>query len=150
MLRLLPVLLFILGGALTVSAQNAEFSGNINDPHQARVPGAQIRLVNQATGTVYKVTSNKEGFYLVPFVSPGTYKVFVQKQGFNTAISEPLTVTTGQEKVFDVGLRIGGNQEEVIVSESSQLLNTTDASVSTIIDQQFVENQPLNGRSRRI
>src|SRR6202012_5252677 len=42
---------------------------------------------------------------------------------------------------------IGATSESVTVETASTLLNTTDASVSTVIDRKFVSNIPLNGRS---
>jgi hypothetical protein len=39
------------------------------------------------------------------------------------------------------------NSASITVEAGSSLLNTTDASVSTVIDRKFVENMPLNGRS---
>ena len=53
----------------------------------------------------------------------------------------------GQTLTFDAQLTVGGARQEVTVDSGSQLLNLTDGSVSTVIDRQFVENIPLNGRS---
>lgn len=111
------------------------------------MPGAQIRVVNQATGVEQTATANMDGSYVVPFLQPGTYQIFVQAQGFNTAVSDPLTVTVGQEFVFNVELKVGDAKQQVTVRGGSQMLNATYASVSTVIDQQFIENMPLNGRS---
>src|SRR5262249_40645399 len=92
-------------------------------------------------------TANKEGLYTAPFLSPGAYVITVQAPGFATTSSEPLTISVGQVLTFDVELKIGGTAEQVTVTGNSFTMNTTDASVSTIIDQQFVQNIPLNGRS---
>ena len=37
--------------------------------------------------------------------------------------------------------------ESVTVKRSAPLVNTTDATVSTVVDRQFAENLPMNGRS---
>jgi hypothetical protein len=137
----------LLSLSLAAFAQTAQFSGRVTDPTQAMVRDADIRVVNQATGVERRVKTNAGGSYIVPFVSPGTYQVFVQANGFSTAVSEPLTVTVGQDLVFDVQLRVGASTQEVNVDAGSPLLNTTDASVSTVVDQKFVANMPLNGRS---
>src|SRR5882757_644493 len=137
----------LLSLSLTVFSQTAQLSGRVTDPSQALVRSADVRVVNQATGIERRVKTNGDGSYTVPFVSPGTYQVFVQANGFSTAVSEPLTVTVGQALVFDVQLRVGSNQQDVTVEGGSQLLNTSDASVSTVVDRKFVENMPLNGRS---
>jgi hypothetical protein len=137
----------LLSLSLTAFAQTAQFSGRVTDPSQALVRGADIRVVSQATGVERRVKTNSEGLYTIPFVSPGTYQVFVQADGFSTAASQPLTVTVGQVLVLDVQLKVGAQSQEVTVNAGSQLLNTTDGSVSTVVDRQFVENMPLNGRS---
>lgn len=137
----------LLSLSLAAFAQTAQFTGRVTDPSQAVVRGGDIRVVNQATGVERRVKTNSDGSYTVPFVSPGTYQVFVQANGFSTAVSEPLIVTVGQALVFDVQLKIGSSSQEVTVDAGSQILNTTDATVGTVIDRKFVENIPLNGRS---
>ena len=140
-------LLFASSLSLTAFAQTAQFQGRVTDPSQAVVVGAEVRIFNQATGVERKVKTNRDGLYTAPFVSPGTYQIYVQAPGFSTVSSEPLTVNVGQSLVFDVQLKVGASTQEVTVNGGSQLLNTSDASVSTVVDQKFVANMPLNGRS---
>jgi hypothetical protein len=128
-------------------AQGAGFSGEVIDPQKAVVPNAAVRVVNQQTTVERRTKTNGAGFYMVPYLVPGTYKIFVQAQGFETAVSEELTVTVGQMRVVRFRLRLGASADYVIVSGASQTFNTTDASVSTIVDRQFVGDLPLNGRS---
>lgn len=146
-IRYLFPLLILFGVVHGALAQTAQFSGQVSDPHQAMVSGAQIRVVNQSTGVKYEVNTNNDGAYVVPFVSPGSYRIYVKSQGFNIAVSEPLTVTVGQEMIFDVQLKVGSEKQEITVYGGTQMMNTTDGSVSTVIDQQFVKDMPLNGRS---
>jgi hypothetical protein len=128
-------------------AQTAQFRGQVTDPHKAVVVSAEVRILNLATGVAHKVKTNNQGVYTAPFIEPGTYQISVQAQGFSTAVSRPLTLTVGQELPFNVQLTVGSAKETVTVSGVSQMLNTTDGSVSTVIDQQFVANTPLDGRS---
>ena len=44
-------------------------------------------------------------------------------------------------------LSIGSTSESITVEGSAPLLNASDASVSTVIGNRFIENMPLNGRS---
>ena len=44
-------------------------------------------------------------------------------------------------------LQVGSVSESVTVEASASTINTTDATVSTVVDRQFAENLPLNGRS---
>jgi hypothetical protein len=119
----------------------------VTDPQDKVVVGAEVRIFNQATGVERKITTNGDGLYTAPFVSPGSYQIYVQAAGFSTVSSEPLTVTVGQVLVFDVQLKVGNAQQQVTVNAGALTINTTDGSVSTVIDQKFVEDMPLNGRS---
>jgi hypothetical protein len=56
-------------------------------------------------------------------------------------------VEVDQRARLDFALTVGSNTESITVQGSAPLLNTSDASVSTVIGNQFVENLPLNGRS---
>jgi Carboxypeptidase regulatory-like domain/TonB dependent receptor len=128
-------------------AQNATITGEVQDSQGAVIRGAEVRIVEQSQGTTRTVHTNETGNYNAPFLNPGPYRVYVQAPAFSTAVSDSITLTVGQTLVFNVRLKIGSTQQEVTVDAGSQLLNTTDASVSTVVDQKFVANMPLNGRS---
>jgi iron complex outermembrane recepter protein len=95
----------------------------VSGPDEASVPDARVRIVNQATRTEHQATTNADGGYVLS-VQPGTYKVTVVAYGFDTVESEPITVTAGQERVFDVQLRIGRVVQSVTVTEA---VETADA-----------------------
>ncbi|WP_263408846.1 TonB-dependent receptor [Terriglobus tenax] len=146
-IRCTLAVLFASSLSLTSVAQTAQFQGRVTDPQQRVVPEAEVRIFNQATGVERKVKTNQTGLYTAPFIQPGVYQVYVQASGFSTVSSSPLTVSVGQTLVFDVQLKVGGTQQEVTVDSASPVMNTTDASVSTVVDRKFIENLPLNGRS---
>ena len=145
------IIVLCLSAVTTLSAfaqvGTAQFQGRVTDPQKGVVAKAQVLITNQATGADHKVTTNDAGLYTAPFLSPGRYVITVQASGFSTATSEPLIVNVGQMLVFDVELRVGNASDEVTVTANSPMVNTTDGSVSTVIDQKFVDNMPLNGRS---
>jgi hypothetical protein len=128
-------------------AQNAQVQGQVSDSSGAVIPKATVRIVNQLTGTERKVATNGSGQYDVPGLDPSVYKIFVQAPGFSTAVSTPITLNVAQNAVLDFKLQVGSEAQSVTVNGGSQMLNTTDASVSTVVDQKFVANIPLNGRS---
>src|SRR5208283_2523830 len=81
------------------------------------------------------------------YVQPGQYSLSAESAGFKHFEENAITVETAQNLALDVKLQVGSESQTVTVNGGSQMLNTTDGSVSTIIDRQFVENIPLNGRS---
>lgn len=128
-------------------AQNAAITGEVQDSQGAVVRGAEVRIIEQSQGATRTVRTNATGSYRAPFLNPGSYRIYVQAPTFSTAVSDSITLTVGQTLVFNVRLKVGSAQQEVTVNSGSQILNTTDATVSTVIDRKFVENMPLNGRS---
>jgi len=146
-IQFLQLLSLFLCFANISSAQSAGLSGEVTDPQKAGVPNAEVRVVNQGTAVERRTKTNESGFYGVPYIVPGTYKVFVQAPGFETAVSEEITAAVGQKLVANFVLRLGPTTERVNVNASSPLMNTTDATVGTVVDRQFVDNLPPNGRS---
>ncbi len=142
---LTAVALSVAGGI--VQAQTAQVTGQVTDPQKASIPNAGVRIVDQATGVERQVKTNGTGYYVAPFLQPGHYKVFVQVHGFDTSVSNELVLTVGQSLALNFQMRVGAAQQQITVKAGSQLLNTTDASVSTVVDRKFVANMPLNGRS---
>ena len=128
-------------------AQNAEISGFITDPSGLAVPSAQITVQNPGTAATRTVSSNQQGGYSVPALLPSPYNITVEARGFKTVHQNGIVVEVDQRARLDFALTIGSNAETITVQGSAPLLNTSNASVSTLIGNRFVENLPLNGRS---
>jgi Carboxypeptidase regulatory-like domain/TonB dependent receptor len=133
--------------AVSSLAQNAELSGLVTDPSGLAVPGAKVAVQSANTDATRTVSSNQQGEYSVPALLPGPYKITVEANGFKTLHQNGIVVEVDQRARLDFALTVGSNAESITVQASAPLLNTSDASVSTVIDHQFVENLPLNGRS---
>jgi hypothetical protein len=146
-IRYALLLILVLALASPVFAQNGQISGEVRDPSGAVVPAAEVRAINQATLVERKVQTNEAGVYVFTFLAPGEYQIVVQLTGFTTAVSNKLHLTIGQAIVFNVQLQVGSATEKINVSADTQMLQTIDATVSTVVDHSYVENMPLNGRS---
>jgi outer membrane receptor protein involved in Fe transport len=133
--------------AAPLLAQNAELSGLITDPSGLAVPGARVVVQSADTGASRNASSNQRGEYSVPALLPGPYNITIEANGFKTVHQNRVAVEVDQRARLDFALTVGSNTESITVQGSAPLLNTSDASVSTLIGNQFVENLPLNGRS---
>ena len=77
------VVLFVFLSALSIFAQTSgEITGSVTDSSGAVVPAAKVTINNLATSQTRQVETNETGNFTVPFLSPGTYRVLVEKQGF--------------------------------------------------------------------
>ena len=128
-------------------AQNGEVTGRVTDSQEAAVPGAAVRVVNQATGVERKTTTNSEGLYSVLFLPPGNYQIFVQALGFATVVSPNLSLDVGQALVYSFLLKIGSISERISVTDAPPLTQTEEASVGQVMTTSTINATPLNGRN---
>src|SRR6266478_415018 len=144
-----PSLLMILWFACGAVGQTetATVSGLVTDRTAAAVSGAEARLQSLERGTVTTTTTNNAGIYVFPSVQPGQYQISIQKQGFKQVDLLGLIVNVQDHIEQNFRLQIGSVAESVTVNANDLKINTTDATVSTVVDRQFAENLPLNGRS---
>jgi len=122
-------------------------SGIVIDPTGAAIGGAEVLVVNDATRVQYPGKTNGEGIYLISSLPPGSYRLQVSKQGFKTVIKPDITVNVQDALALNFTLPLGAVSEVVTVQGGAPLVNTESAAVGTVIDRQFVDSLPLNGRS---
>lgn len=125
----------------------AQLSGAVADSTGAALPHAEIVIVNLDTGFYRSVQSDQEGQYAAPALQPGHYRVTVKADRFKTLVTQQVTLNVAQKANINFTLEVGSKDETVTVAGGSADINTSDATVSTVIDRQFVENIPLNGRT---
>lgn len=125
----------------------ATISGLITDETGGAVPGADVQLLSVARGTTENAKTNGVGIYVFNAVQPGLYQLKVVKAGFKQVDLLSLIVNVQDHIEQNVRLQVGSVSESVTVDANDLHINTTDASVSTVVDRQFAENLPLNGRS---
>ena len=135
--------------ALPLAAQspNGTINGRVLDPSNKVIVGADLLLINDATGVKYSGKTNDDGIYIVPNLPPGPYRLQVSKRGFKTLIKPDVVLNIQDALSINFTLPVGAAFEIVTVEGGASMINTTDASVSTVIDHTYVENMPLNGRS---
>lgn len=133
---------------LTLPAQNATSTvfGTVTDPTGAVVPDAEVTIRNVATGVTYPTTTNGQGVYRISQLPPGSYTLEVRHPGFASKQTEPFTLVVGESSQQNIGLQTGNVTQTVSVSAASVLLNTESATEGNVIQNQQIEDLPLNGR----
>lgn len=126
---------------------NGTISGLVTDSSGAVIVGADVLLENDATGVQYSAKTNREGIYVLPNLPPAGYRLQVSHMGFKTVIKPDITLNVQDSLAINFTLSIGATAEVVTVNAGAPIVNTTDGSVSTVVDQNYVANMPLNGRS---
>src|SRR5467141_2206980 len=121
--------------------------GRVTDPSGAVIVDAEVEIKNVETNVSVTVKTNQDGLYTIPSLHPGHYLINVRKPGFKSVTVTELTLNVQDNVVRNFALQVGSIAETVTITADSLNINTTDATVSTVVDRQFAENLPINGRS---
>jgi hypothetical protein len=127
--------------------ESASMYGRVTDRTGAVISNAQVRLHNIDTGVDGIRTTNQEGFYLLSALKPGRYVMVVSKQGFKTVTFKDITLNVQDNISRNFNLEVGAASESVTITAEGANVNTADGTVSTVVDRNFAENLPMNGRS---
>jgi hypothetical protein len=130
-------------------AQNANgiLDGRIIDSSGASVPGAKVIVENQGTGVRQEYTTNSEGRFYQAQVLVGTYRVTVEKAGFQTYVQSNIRVEVAQTVTLEIQMKVGDVSTLVEVSASVAQLTTESSSVSTVIGSKAILDLPLSSRN---
>jgi hypothetical protein len=144
---MLLVLFLSWASLLPAQTTNATITGFVTDPTKAVVVGAKVDVINMDTNIRYAATTNQAGSYTASNLPPGPYRIEVQKPGFKTVVKSDLVLHVQDTAAINFEMAVGSVSETVTVQAGGLVIDTTDATVSTVVDRQFAENLPLNGRS---
>lgn len=132
----------------TASAQfNAQLSGTVSDTTGAVIPGAAVKLTDNATQVVRNATTGADGGYSFHELPPGNYTVAVSASGFKSSTLTNISVVAETPRSADIKLEVGGSGETVTVNGASvPALQTSDATISGTIDNTALQRVPAYGR----
>src|SRR5215469_11639344 len=151
MMRRAPTvgLFLVLACSTAVRGQstNGSINGRITDSSHSAIADAKVTAVNVGTNFRYEAATNSSGEYYFANLPPGSYSLEIEKAGFKKLVRPDVTLHVQDALHIDFEMTLGPSKESVTVEAGVPLVNTTDATVSTVIDRNFVEDLPLNGRS---
>lgn len=120
--------------------------GRISDPSGAVIPGANVRVTNDATGVANNTVSTKSGDYGFPDLAVGTYTMVFEAQGFKKVTRREVKLELNQVLTVNTALPLGAASETVEVSSEAPLVDTTSTQLGAIVDSRSATQLPLNTR----
>ena len=136
----------LLPTAVSAQSTSATLKGTVEDQKGSVVAGATVSVADPARGLKRIATTNENGSFTVPLLPPSTYTVTVEQKGFAPVQVNDVILNVNDDRALLITLKVGAVGAAVEVTTEAQLINESPA-VSTTVDQRFVENLPLNGRS---
>src|SRR5438105_3868704 len=144
-------LLFIALSTLVPYGANAQvekgvITGTVKEGTGAVLQGAEVTLQNASTGLPTVTSTNGEGIYVSPPLSPGEYVVKITASGFDGSMQH-VRLAVGQRLSVDATLTVGPTIQSVEVQATTVQFDTDTATVSNLRTEEAVHNLPLNGRN---
>ncbi|HEU0140141.1 MAG TPA: carboxypeptidase-like regulatory domain-containing protein [Bryobacteraceae bacterium] len=134
---------------LSFSSANAQSTfgsilGRVLDSSGSAVAGASVRVINRDTGVVVTATANQDGSYEAPYLVPGSYSVSVEHTGFKKFIQQDVTLRVSDRIAVNITLEVGEVTETVNVTDAPPLVETTNASIGSVVDSKRIQDLPLS------
>src|SRR5271170_4904649 len=145
----------LLGAALAAFAPNMHaqqltgtISGTAYDQSGAVVPKANVVLKDQASGNTRTTTTENDGHFVITAVQPATYSLEISAKGFSSWLENDIVMGVGDTRdVPNIKLQIGGNSTQVnVIAGADAIVPTDTAEISTSINQEMINDFPLQGR----
>src|SRR5215467_8227937 len=150
MTRIFSLCLLITSAAVSLYGQGGAYGtilGTVKDNSGAVVAKASVDVTNVATNVTKHTETTSSGDFTMPYLTPGTYRVTVQSQGFQKSVVDNIGLVVDQYARADVSMKPGAVSESVQVEASAVALDTDSSALSQEMSGQQVASLPLNGRN---
>jgi len=137
----------LLCAAAFAQVGTATLSGTVTDSSGGVITGAEVSLESTLQQFRRETVTDSRGEYVIPAIPPGNYKLVVLARGFSDETRTDIPLGSGQASTLNVTLKVAGSTQQVLVSEAPPLLQTTTATVGSVIQSEQIHELPLLGRS---
>src|SRR5229473_2189415 len=129
------------------TANTGAIAGSVSDPSGASVADAAVIIRSDATREERHVTTDAEGNFAVPLLTPGNYDLTVRAPGFEPLVLKSVRVQITEVSRLKIQLTISSAKKQITVSAKPPLLQTENATLGRVIDRETVEELPLVNRN---
>lgn len=143
-------LAFLLLPSLSALAQTpttGRVAGAVTDQRGAVVAGAEVSVINKATGDGRETTTDATGSYALALLSPGIYSVRIAASGFKQAVSHNVQVNITQTTVVNTELEVGDLKESVTIRTAGPVIQRDGPQLGWVVDSRAVSELPLATRN---
>jgi len=128
-------------------AQRSRLAGRVIDGTGAAVPGSEIIISSEETGLVRSGRTGVRGYYAIPLLPSGSYRLTVLTEGFRPISRSGIRIQVGETVRLDFRLSVQALRERIEVPAENSFVETYNAAPRTVIDSRRVSQLPLNGRN---
>jgi hypothetical protein len=138
--------LLLAASSLWGQTERGRLYGTIKDATQSVIPQASVTATNTETGVRTHTASNAAGAYVLPFLTPGTYDLAVQKDGFRPFTQTGVKLDISEAVRIDVVLTVGPTSSTLEVKAEAAMLESGSGVVDQLMPSRMLTEVPLAGR----
>ena len=131
-------------GQVLAQETTGTLQGTVEDQQEARVPGATVTITS-AQGS-RSVTTDSEGRFRVPFLTPGVHTVRAALAGFKAAEVRDINLRVGQTLVVALRLEVGAQTEVVQVVGALPVIDRATTTLGGTLDSEVLARIPIGRR----
>ncbi len=144
--------IFALSVALSVSAafsqvSTARMDGTVSDIAGALVPGAAVDAVNLSQQQSFKAVADEKGYWAIPSLQSGTYKVTISHPGFKTEVVGNVKMDAGVPATVNVTLQVGTVTDTIEVTGGAEVLQTDSATIASTLQGTQIHDLPFTSHN---
>ncbi|MFY9531165.1 MAG: TonB-dependent receptor [Candidatus Acidiferrales bacterium] len=146
----------LLGGTIAVlllclplfsQANFGRILGTVTDLSGGVMAGTTVTVIDTQRGVTRTLTTDQAGEYLATNLQPGDYTVRAESKGFKTVQRQNIALEVGKDVRVDLSLQPGEQSQTVTVTEQVPDVDTTSATLGGTINNETINDLPLNGRN---
>ena len=124
-----------------------KLTGTCTDPSGQAIVGATVKMTEMDKQQVRTTSTDVTGRFALPNLPVGAYRLEVTSAGFKAYIQTGIVLQVASNIEIPVTLQIGAVTESITVTANAAMVETKENSIAQVIDQQRIEDLPLNGRN---
>jgi hypothetical protein len=128
-------------GAQELSSVKGGLGGVVTDSTGAVIPGAKVTISGDADNR--EAMTDENGRFSVTGLTPGQYKVKVEKEGFSSTEAKNIEVVINRISALDLKLSTGTVSQTVEVTSNSVQIDTSSTALSTNLTDTFYSQVPV-------
>src|SRR5947208_3980817 len=112
----------------------AQTSGAVQDQSGAVLPGVEVTATQTETGVSRMTVTNETGYYVLPNLPLGPYRLEAGLPGFRTVVRTGIVLQVNSNPTINLVLQVGQVSETVEVHANASLVETRSVSVGQVME----------------
>src|SRR5580692_7620488 len=148
-IQVLSISVMLLLACVSVYSQGSagRILGTVTDQSGGSIAGATVIVTDVNRNTPRTLTTDQSGEYNAPNLLPGNYKVRAEAKGFKAFERSGIFLEVGGEIRVDLVMQPGEISQTITVNEDVPLIETTNAELGGTLQNDIINDIPLNGRN---